>query len=635
MLTIRDYIDDILNSGISASFNTLNGEIMLGCKEIFAESDEITLSFCNGDARLDVKIIFTENSAMASLSAFTGDEGLCFTADNGIVINFGELKNPDGMRLTVIPYTCFMNTAYCGNYSQMPLKTQSFLAKFGDRHCSAITLCGDNFRTWFFAEGIRLCTDCECISSVNGAFASVSVADDPFVAIDTNYKDARRLGGISVPLKYERVVTLEKFKGLGWCTWNAFEEDFDEDKIFQKLDQFKELNIPIGWVLLDDGWLVHDDDKKLLSLKIDEKKFPHGLKSFVDKVKSYGVEHVGLWHTITAYWYGFVEGSQAYCEQKDNLERLENGMIVPSLDYEKGYRFWDDWYGYFAQNGIDFVKIDSQTSFIEQLKNRDRSVREIMQTVYSYIEKAAMKHFGGDIINTGMDIINIQSRPYTLVARNGEDFWIESQPRAQFRYLTGQNVYNSVSHDKMYHCDYDMWWSTDITATRCGVLRTVSGSINYLSDQKPYFDAEKILPTLDDDGTTFFGDHAGYPTLDCLYGGNGTGIFKVWNSFEGSYGVAVFNNMDEDSGDTLRLDNISGINLDKEYICYEYFSKQFVRMNRNTELRFNLSPDDALAYSLYPIECDDGGEYVMLGNTQKYTGYASKFKMKTYINRII
>jgi len=58
-------------------------------------------------------------------------------------------------------------------------------------------------------------------------------------------------------------------------------------------------------------------------------------------------------------------------------------------------------------------------------------------------------------------------------------------------------------------------------------------------------------------------------------------------------------------------------------------------MNRNTELKFKLSPDDALAYSLYPIECDDGGEYVMLGNTQKYTGYASKFKMKTYINRII
>ena len=62
MLTIRDYIDEILNSGISARLNTLNGEILLGGPEIFIGLDGITVSFSNGNARLDVKIIFTENT---------------------------------------------------------------------------------------------------------------------------------------------------------------------------------------------------------------------------------------------------------------------------------------------------------------------------------------------------------------------------------------------------------------------------------------------------------------------------------------------------------------------------------------------------------------------------------------------
>lgn len=636
MFTVRDYIDEILRVGFTAKFVTSAGEIALGDTKVTDNGNEIDIDLKNGNAALAVKIVFTQNSAMALLNATTGDDSVCFVPENGLVINIVGLKKPDGLRLTMVPYSCCTHTQHCNDYSDMFVKTQGFFAKYGNRHYSAITLCGDNFKTWFSANTIRMSTDCTCISTMNGAFASISVADDPFVAIDTNYKDARKLGGLTVPLKHERTSTMDKFKGLGWCTWNAFEEDYNEEKIFAKLEELKSLGIPIGWVLLDDGWLVHDEDKKLLSLQMDSKKFPRGMKAFVDTVKSYGVQHVGLWHTIVGYWYGMVEGSQAHLEQKENLIQLENGMIVPSLDPEKGEKFWDDWYKYFSENGIDFVKIDSQTTYTHQLRNRDKSVRELMQTVYGYIEKAANKYLGGDIINCmGMDILNAQSRPHTLISRNSEDFWIENDPKGGLMYLLSQNVYNSVNHDKLYSCDYDMWWSNDITAVRCGVLRTVSGSISYLSDRKPGFDAEVIKATLDEDGTILLGDHAGYPTLDCMYGGNGSGILKVWNESAGSYGVAVYNCCNELGHDFLELENISGIDLNKEYVCYEYFSKSFVKMDKTTKVKCELESDDVLAYSLYPVECDEGGEYIMLGSTQMYTGYASKFKKKTYLCDIL
>ena len=636
MITARDYVEEILRVGFTAKFNTTSGEIVLGDTTICDNGTDINISLAKDNAKLDIKVVFTEKSAMASLTAFTGDDNIKFAPENGIVFNVYGLKKPEGIRQIIVPYSCCTHTAYCNDYDKMFEKTQAFFAKYGDKHFNAITICGDNFKTWFSANTVRMSTDCECISTMKGAFASVSVADDPFVSIKQNYLDARALGGIAVPLKHERSSTIDKFKGLGWCTWNAFEEDYDENKIFEKLDKLKALNVPIDWVLLDDGWLVHDEDKKLLSLKMDSKKFPRGMKAFVDTVKSYGVKHVGLWHTIVGYWYGMVEGSEAHLEQKENLIQLENGMIVPSLDPEKGYKFWDDWYRYFAESGIDFVKIDSQTTYTHQLRNRDKSVRELMPIVYGYIEKAANKYFDGDIINCmGMDILNAQSRPHTLVSRNGEDFWIDSMPASQFTYLMAQNVYNSINHDQMYSCDYDMWWSTDVTATKAGVLRTVSGSISYLSDPKEGFDADKIMPTLDEDGSVLMGDHAGYPTLDCMYEGNGTGVLKVWNEYGNSYGIAAFNSSEVDSGDHISLDNISGIDLNKDYVCYEYFSKSFTRMDNKTKIEFDLSVDDVVAYSLYPIECDEGGEYVMLGNTQKYTGYASKFKKKTYLSEIL
>jgi len=235
----------------------------------------------------------------------------------------------------------------------------------------------------------------------------------------------------------------------------------------------------------------------------------------------------------------------------------------------------------------------------------------------------------------GMDMINLFSRPMSLATRTGEDFYPVERPLDSFTYLLRENVYNSVVQDNMCHCDYDMWWSNHETAPYCAVLRAISGSVNYVSDPEPGPNKELIMATLDEDNSNLRCDHASYPTTDCLYEGTGHTLLKVWNKSGDCLGAAAFNVGDEKDSDKLYMSTIFEIDPDKEYIAYEYFGKRFQRVNYNSAIDIELDVGQNVIFSFYPIEKDDGGEYVMLGNTNKLLGIASKYKKKTYLCDIL
>ena len=97
----------------------------------------------------------------------------------------------------------------------------------------------------------------------------------------------------------------------------------------------------------------------------------------------------------------------------------------------------------------------------------------------------------------------------------------------------------------------------------------------------------------------------------------------------------MFNVGDEKDSDKLYMSTISEIDKTKEYVAYEYFGKTFQRVNYNSAIDIELDLEQNAAFSFYPIECDENGEYVMLGNTEKILGIASKFKKKKYLRDII
>jgi hypothetical protein len=108
-------------------------------------------------------------------------------------------------------------------------------------------------------------------------------------------KEDRKKGNEEGGMELDSII-LEK---LGYCTWNAFGKSVDALKVYDALDSLKSNEIPIGYVILDDGWQkVSKGNQQLISMEACEVKFPSGLKKTIFKLKTKYpfVQYVGVWH---------------------------------------------------------------------------------------------------------------------------------------------------------------------------------------------------------------------------------------------------------------------------------------------------------------------------------------------------
>ena len=66
------------------------------------------------------------------------------------------------------------------------------------------------------------------------------------------------------------------FRYLGWRSWDAFYRDVSEEGIRQKAEELTGKEVPVRWMLVDDGWLsVRYDTEQLTDFAPDYEKFPH------------------------------------------------------------------------------------------------------------------------------------------------------------------------------------------------------------------------------------------------------------------------------------------------------------------------------------------------------------------------
>jgi len=530
----------------------------------------------------------------------------------------------------------WMFPEFLSSVKELKPMTQGLVMKLGDKHCHLLPLCGDNFRCEFGEGKAYLSTGTSGITNIKGDFLAVTVADDPFEAVKCNYENARAAGAIRVPLREEREYP-ELFEGFGFCTWNAFYHDLSSAKIYEKLDEFKEKNIPIKWMIIDDGWSTYDG-MYLTSFGSDYTKIPEGLETLIKRIKNdYGVEKVGVWHSYLGYWHGVDPDSELYRDQKDNLVRTEQGLYIPAFDEEKAFKFWDAWHSSLKAAGVDFLKIDNQSSLSHRAQGI-MATSEAARISHNAIERSVIKNFGGDMINCmGMDMENVLARPTTGVSRNSDDFF----PGVNRNFIPHviQNCYNAVWHSMMYHCDYDMWWSCHESAVQSGVLRAISGSPIYVSDAIGGTVRDAIMPTIEEDGTIIRCDDAARPTRDCFYTDcrhSGT-LQKIWNRNGEAFAVAFFNigigECKRDITDTIDIADVPG--MEGEYVAYDYFAKTFTRVKAGDKLTKTLVPDGTGLYNFYPVLSDENGEYIMLGNVEKYISIGTVDAEKKYLCEIL
>lgn len=245
---------------------------------------------------------------------------------------------------------------------------------------------------------------------------------------------------------------------LRMCTWNMFYKNPTHEGISRVLDTMvHQLKIPVGYVILDDGWQRTTPLERLTSFEPDSHKFEKGLATFIRDVKqTFNVEHVGIWLPLQG-WVFEMDGTsrlgRSLTSVSEQSHRYWNG-VEPDSELGRRYQlrqiasrgnvwlveatdvktFFRDAKAYLSGEGVDFYKIDNQGSF-------DLYVGEVSYDsapLWKHYQDAMLDAFGNAVVLSMAQSPNIifntllvepplapaPDQPHP-VARNSDDFFPE------------------------------------------------------------------------------------------------------------------------------------------------------------------------------------------------------------------
>lgn len=311
----------------------------------------------------------------------------------------------------------------------------------------------------------------------------------------------------------------EAFRSLGWCSWNAYGQDVTADKVVSSVRTLREKKVPLGFVLVDDGWLSVRD-QKLTAFEPDASKFPGGMGPLARRLRDeYKVPHVGVWHTFQGYWNGVAENSDAARGQK--LFKGLEGKLLPDPRAGAGEGFYEDWYSKLKGWGYDFVKVDGQgnnvkfTDGLMPLFDSGGGSHRNLQTAAGKFFADGEGSGGLGLINCmEMSLENVYNWHDSNVARSSDDYQPELKHNPKDHVY--QNAYNAYWLANFAYPDWDMFQTHDEAAEYHAAARAVSGGPVYFTDE-PGKERPEILRRLAlSDGRLLMPDEPAQVTRDLL-----------------------------------------------------------------------------------------------------------------------
>ncbi|MBR4909793.1 MAG: hypothetical protein IKZ47_00515 [Clostridia bacterium] len=524
---------------------------------------------------------------------------------------------------------------------QVHNRTQGMLYKKNNGAWGAILpLVSDDYKCELYGSErgaeAKLFSWCEKLKECSAPAFVWCEGGDPYALFKTCAKAAAKYLGNGLKTIDEREYP-EILEYLGWCSWDAMEIRVNEEGLLKKAREFKEKNIPVKWMLIDDMWgEVHEfygakyenrpqmfelmHNSTLYDFAADPVRFPGGLKETVKKLNGEGMA-VGVWHPTTGYWAGVTKDGPIAKKLKDDLLTAKCGYLIPSYETEKAYRFYSAFHDYLEISGAQFVKIDNQTMTNRYYRDFD-SVGSVARQFHAAIERSVNEHFGGAMINCmGMGSEDMFNRSDSPVSRCSDDF--KPDDREWFRKHIQQCSYNCLVQGQFYFEDWDMWWSNDGQALKNSVIRAVSGGPIYVSDQLDKSDPEVLLPLVLSDGRILRCDRPATPTRDCLTVDPriNESIFKLQNVCGKAGVIAAFDlrrdeGMEEGFISPAEVEGLEG----EEFAVYEHFSREFKVLRRDEKLPVTLKNSDHFKlFIIVPLK--NGG--CVIGRTDKYISPAT------------
>ncbi|TVY38802.1 putative galactinol--sucrose galactosyltransferase [Lachnellula subtilissima] len=298
------------------------------------------------------------------------------------------------------------------------------------------------------------------------------------------------------------------YDSFAYCTWNGLGQNLTDEKIYDALDIMSNAGIFFSTIIIDDNWQSIDRHgpnnfhHRWMEFEADRKTFPRGLKHTVSTIRGRhpSVKHIAVWHGIMGYWNGIApDGHISKCYKTQTMKKQDNGFFgggsLVAVDAGDVHRFYEDFYQFLANCGIDSVKTDTQF-ILDQLEDApDRA--HCISTYQDAWAMAALRHFSAKAIScmsqTPQILFHSQlldSLP-KLMVRNSEDFF-PSEPDSHPWHIFCNAHTNIFTQHLNVLPDWDMFQTSHEYSAFHGAARCISGGPIYLTDKPGEHDINLI-----------------------------------------------------------------------------------------------------------------------------------------------
>ncbi len=495
---------------------------------------------------------------------------------DAIPITIGKLLTTFSISGRGMNWDSFAYPDLINELSEIPDHTHFLITKTDDLYLGKIAKCGFGQKGQVLWDGEKL-----RISSI-GADKTSKYGKIPCgaLAISKNPYDTTRSAYLPVNKEKDMKDFPEVFKYLGCCTWNSLYEEVSDENLQELVEFIISQDIPLKFVIIDDGWQQIDDSKRLLGFEPNE-SFPD-LESTVENLKSMGIEHVGVWHAFQGDWEGVSPDSDI---SKEMLFRSADGKLIPSPD---GTDFYEKWYESLSEKGIDFVKVDNQYDLVRHTIGK-KPIFKASTNLLNSVYEAADKNLE-TVLNCMSMVPECIYNDITNVTRNSIDYIPYSKFNAKYHLYFC--IYNSLWVSTITTPDYDMFQSHDPYAKPHALSRVLSGGPVYITDMFGRTNADLVKKLCFNDGKIPRPDEPAKPTEDCLLADTyGKSIPLKAFTRVGKVGlVEAFNINKSGEGETVTVKPSDAELPEDDYIVYGYFSGKYSK--------------DKLTIKLEELECE-------------------------------
>ncbi|HOX86672.1 MAG TPA: Sip1-related alpha-galactosidase [bacterium] len=490
---------------------------------------------------------------------------------------------------------------------------------------AAIPLCGGGFRTTLGQVQGALVTRSEsyaaAIPDARLPQMAIGFGTDLYALVEQLYKTGLRL--MQIDENHVSRKRLPKiFERIGWCTWNASElgAKLNEEHVLQGTRTFTDAGFPLGWVLIDDGWL-QSRDNKLCSFDPDPSKFPQGFGPLVNRLKrETGIREVGIWHAADGHWDGIEIDSELGRRVAQDLFQWTQtapfiwkgcqDKICHFLRPDSGALrdFYMTWHELFRKQGISFVKVDNQI-VAERLSQNNFPIWQMAKAMHGALNESIEYHFGGTVINC-MDMSADACYLFgkTAVGRGVEDYFPFKEDETYD--LTHGNaaahvlqaITNCLYFSQMVFSDFDMFQTHHPHAVFHAIARALHNGPIYLTDVPGEQNFDVLWPLIAADGRILRPDTPLLPSPECLFQVQDPLPFKAFSFSNGVGLLGIWNCADADrvkgSFSTADLPGLTG----REFAVFDYFAQKVIWLTAADQAPVELDRMGVKLYWFAPAE---------------------------------